>query len=161
MSDNRISHRDVRRVDVAKSAAGSPSVRARLTARVHTTRLDAMLAVGVPAPDGSALAVRAARLTSQAKRAAIARALRHAVRYASSQENRRPALPARASLHRNNIAAAADIIDTITLRLHAPIPVDARGMARLNRVLADNHGPLYGSGRGDLSGRLGAALAAL
>jgi hypothetical protein len=39
--------------------------------------------------------------------------------------------------------------------------VSARGMARLRVVLSDGCGPMYESGRGDLSGRLGAALAAL
>ena len=34
-------------------------------------------------------------------------------------------------------------------------------MARLRQVLSDGAGPLYRYGRGDLGGRLGAALAAL
>ena len=34
-------------------------------------------------------------------------------------------------------------------------------MARLRQILADGSGPLYRFGRGDLNGRLGAALAAL
>jgi hypothetical protein len=34
-------------------------------------------------------------------------------------------------------------------------------MARLRVVMSDGSGPLYRYGRGDLSGRLGAALAAL
>ena len=48
-----------------------------------------------------------------------------------------------------------------TLRLHSPRPVSARGMARLRVVLSDGCGPLYRFGRGDLNGRLGAALAEL
>jgi len=47
------------------------------------------------------------------------------------------------------------------LRLRAPHPVGVRGMARLRRILADGAGPLNRDGRGDLAGRLGAALAAL
>jgi hypothetical protein len=35
------------------------------------------------------------------------------------------------------------------------------GMARLRRLLADGGGPMYAGGRGDLDGRLRAALAAL
>jgi hypothetical protein len=34
-------------------------------------------------------------------------------------------------------------------------------MARLRRVLSDGSGPFYWYGKGDLRGRLGAALAAL
>jgi hypothetical protein len=64
-------------------------------------------------------------------------------------------------VHSTNVAAAEDLIDTITLRLHSPRPVSARGMARLRVVMSDGCGPLYERGLGDLSGRLGAALAAL
>ena len=60
-----------------------------------------------------------------------------------------------------NIVAAADVIDAVTLRLHSPRPVGARGVARLRRLLADGSGPLYRYGSGDLTGRLRAALAAL
>ena len=52
------------------------------------------------------------------------------------------------------------MIDAITLRLHSPRSVSARGMARLRVVLADGCGPMYRDGRGDLTGRLGAAHAA-
>jgi hypothetical protein len=64
-------------------------------------------------------------------------------------------------VHATNIAAAEDLIDRITLRLHSPRPVSARGMARLRRLLSDGGGPLYKYGKGDLGGRLGAALAEL
>lgn len=139
-------------------AGGRPSVRARLTARLRAGQLDAMLAVGAPTPSGSAIALRAARLTSIPEREAIARALRRAVHEAAND-----ALPmsARIPLHRSNIADAAATIEAITVRLHAPRPVAARGMARLNRVLSDGRGPFYACGHGDLTGRLGAALAAL
>jgi hypothetical protein len=60
-----------------------------------------------------------------------------------------------------NIVAAQDRIDEITLRLHSPRPVAPRGVARLRVLLADGVGPMYRYGRGDLEGRLGAALAAL
>ena len=67
----------------------------------------------------------------------------------------------RIPLHSRNISAAEELIDAITLRLHSPKPVSARGMARLRRVLSDGTGPFYWYGKGDLAGRLGAALAAL
>lgn len=53
------------------------------------------------------------------------------------------------------------MIEALVGRLRAPHPIDARGVARLNRILADGTGPLYRFGRGDLSGRLQAALAAM
>jgi hypothetical protein len=67
----------------------------------------------------------------------------------------------RVPMHSANIASAKALIDEVTLRLHAPHPVSARGMARLRQLLSDGTGPLYRHGRGDLTGRLGAALAAL
>ena len=117
-----------------------------------------MLAVGVPAPADSALAVHAARLTSAAEREAIARALRRAVHEA---RDRHAPVSSRVPLNVPNICAAVDRIDEVTLRLHSPRPVTARGVARLRLLLSDGAGPMYRYGRGDLEGRLGAALAAL
>ncbi|MBY0289916.1 MAG: hypothetical protein K2X52_22660 [Mycobacteriaceae bacterium] len=135
-----------------------PSLWSRLTARLRADRYDRLLAVGVPAPEGSALAAHEARLTSTAEREAIARSLRATV---ADARGRGPLLTSRVPLHVPNIAAAEDVIDAITLRLHSPRPVSARGMARLRQILGDGAGPLYRYGRGDLRGRLGAALAAL
>lgn len=157
MNDNRISATpatSVRRAAIPCRA----SIRARLTARIRSGRLDAMLAVGAPIAPGSAIAARAARLTSASEREAIARVLRRCVREAA---NDTIVWSSRIPLHRKNIAAAEMMIDAITLRLHSPVPVDARGMARLSRVINDGLGPLYAFGHGDLNGRLGAALAAL
>lgn len=145
---------DVRR----RSAELRPSLAARVTAWLRASQFDRQLAVGVPAPAGSALAVHQARLTSMAEREAIASALRQAVHDVHAGGT---PLCVRIPVHLNNIAAAEDLIDTITLRLHSPRPVSARGMARLRVVLSDGCGPMYESGRGDLSGRLGAALAEL
>jgi hypothetical protein len=64
-------------------------------------------------------------------------------------------------MHRANIAAAHALIDEVTRRLHAPQPVSTRGMARLRQLLSDGTSPLYRHRRGDLAGRLSAALAAL
>jgi hypothetical protein len=135
-----------------------PSMRSRLTARLRAGRLDGLLAVGVPAPAGSALAAHEARLTSSAEREAIARSLRATV---ADARGRGVLLSSRVALHVPNIAAAEDVIDAVALRLHSPRPVSARGMARLRQILGDGTGPLYRYGRGDLRGRLGAALAAL
>jgi hypothetical protein len=147
---------------VASDATGSDgtvrtSVLARVIARLRADKYDHLLAVGVPAPAGSALAAHRERLTSTAEREAIARSLQRAVRDA----NTGAVFSSRIPLNARNIAAAEALIDTITLRLHSPRPVNARGMARLRRVLSDGCGPFYWYGNGDLGGRLGAALAAL
>ena len=80
--------------DSARRGHARRSVRARVTARLRAARFDRALAVGVPAPAGSALAVHAARLTSVAERQAVARALRRAVR--DAKDTRRDAVRARA-----------------------------------------------------------------
>jgi hypothetical protein len=66
--------------DSARHGQARPSVRARVTARLRARRFDWALAVGVPAPAGSALAAHAARLTSVAERQTVARVLRRTVR---------------------------------------------------------------------------------
>jgi hypothetical protein len=159
MSDNKISP-DL--FSVASDALGGtatrrPSIAARVVARLRADKFDHQLAVGVPAPAGSALAVHQARLTSTAEREAIAWSLRVAVR----DSHTGAVFSSRIPVHPRNVAAAEELIDAITLRLHSPRPVRARGMARLRRVLSDGSGPLYWYGEGDLGGRLGAALAAL
>lgn len=135
-----------------------PSVVARLVARLRSGHLDRMIAVGVPAPLGSAQAAHETRLTSSAERESIARSLRSTV---TDARGRGVLLSSTLPLHVPNITAAEDVIDAVTLRLHSPRPVNARGMARLRQILSDGTGPLYRYGRGDLRGRLGAALAAL
>jgi hypothetical protein len=139
-------------------AAPRASLAAHLVARLLAGKFDRMLAVGVPAPEGSALAVHQARVTSAKEREGIARALRQSVLDAKSGGT---PISARIPVHADNVAEAEDVIDAITLRLHSPRPVSARGMARLRQVLSDGCGPLYEDGRGDLKGRLGAALAEL
>ena len=144
--------------DSARRDPARQSVRARMTARLRTPRFDRALAVGVPAPAGSALAAHAARLSSIAERHAVARALRRAVRDA---KDTRATPSGRVPMHRANIASAQALIDEVTRRLHAPAPVSTRGMARLRQLLSTGTSPLYRHGRGDLAGRLSAALAAL
>ena len=111
---------DVRR----RTTAPRPSLAARVTARLRARHLDRQLAVGVPAAAGSALAVHQARLTSVAEREAVARTLRRVVTEVHAGGG---PLSSRVGLHATNIEAAEDLIDAITLRLHSPRPVSARG----------------------------------
>src|SRR4051794_5250313 len=159
MSDNKISPAlfSVASDALGATAARRPSIASRVVAGFRAGMFAPRLAVGVRAPAGPALAVHQARLTSAAEREAIARSLRAAVHDAHTGA----VFSSRIPVHPRNIAAAEELIDAITLRLHSPRPVRARGMARLRRVLSDGSGPLYWYGEGDLDGRLGAALAAL
>ena len=130
----------------------------RVMARLLAAKFDRMLAVGVRPAEGSPLAVHADRLTSVDERESIAHSLRRSL---DDARNRGAHMSYRVPLNVPNIVAAEDRIDQVTLRLHSPRPVNARGMARLRVLLADGAGPMYLYGRGDLEGRLGAALAAL
>ena len=103
--------------DSARRGQARPAVRARMTARLRAARFDRALAVGVPAPAGSALAAHAARLTSVAERHTVARALRRAVRDA---KDTRSTQSGRVPMHRANIASAQALIDEVTRRLQAP-----------------------------------------
>ncbi|WP_231744845.1 hypothetical protein [Mycobacterium sp. IS-1590] len=129
-----------------------------MMARLRANKFDRVAAVGGVAPEGGAYAAHCARLMSTAERESVARALRKIVRDARGHG---PLMSSRVPLHVPNIAAAEDVIGEITLRLHSPRMVGARGMARLRILLADGAGPVYRYGRGDLVGRLRAALAEL
>ena len=83
-----------------RTTAPRPSLMARVTARLRAHQFDRQLAVGVPAPAGSALAVHQARLTSVAEREAIARTLRRAVNDAHAGG---APLSSRVPLHATNI----------------------------------------------------------
>lgn len=85
-----------------------------------------------------------ARLTSIAEREALARSLRQAL---ADLHRDRPAFSSHIPVHPQRLAICRDVVDDITLRLHAPQPVRARGMARLRILLSDGTGPLYRSGR--------------
>ena len=89
--------------DTARRGHSRPSIRAWVTARLRAAQFDRALAVGVPAPAGSALAAHAARLSSGAERQAVARTLRRAVRDATDTH---PTRSGRVPMHRANIAAA-------------------------------------------------------
>jgi hypothetical protein len=145
-------------VDRSATAVQRASLRAQLAARLFPGYLDRQLAVGFVGPTGSALAVRAARLESEHERHSVARALRRAV---VESHRGRPLGAPTVPVNRDNVATAEDVIDRITLRLHSPRRVNARGMARLQRVISDGCGPLYARGGGNLDDRLRAAFAAL
>jgi hypothetical protein len=144
--------------DNIHSLPASPGLLARLAARLLVSRYDGMLAAGVTPASGSALEVHARRLTTFHEREVVARSYRLAL-----AEARQPLTmwTARSWAHRPNLVGAADLIDTVTLRLHSPRPVTVRGMARLRMLLTDGTGPLYLAGDGDLNERLRSALAAL
>jgi hypothetical protein len=135
-----------------------PSLATRWRARFLAARLDRDLEAGILPEPGSALALHMARVTSVEERQALARSLRHAV---SDPCDTGRVVPMRVPFHAQRVAACQDVIDDITLLLHSPRPVRARGMARLRTLLSDGRGPLYRNGRGSLAAELRGVLAAL
>ncbi|WP_445165243.1 hypothetical protein ACTXG7_15025 [Mycolicibacterium sp. Dal123E01] len=117
----------------------------RLRARLFAGRLDREAEVGLVPLPGSSLAVHLARLASAEERHTLAHELRHLL----------------TDLHPERLAACRGVIDDITLLLHSPRPMRARGMARLRILLSDGTGPLYRNGRGSPAAALRGVLAAL
>jgi len=144
--------------DTLRTSAGTGSLTARLTARVCAGRYDDQLSSGFTGKPGSPLAIHATRLESDRERHCIARTLS---RFLTDAHEGRVWITPRVPVHAANIRAAEATIHEVIERLLAPRPVDARGVARLRRLLSDGAGPLYLSGVGDLEGRLRAAAAAL
>ena len=140
------------------SDASCPTLRTRLQARFLAGRLDRDIEAGILAEPGSALALHMVHVTSVEERQALARSLRHAV---SDPCDTGRVVPMRVPVHPQRVAACHDVMDDITLLLHSPRPVRARGMARLRMLLSDGRGPLYRNGRGSLAAELRGVLAAL
>lgn len=132
-----------------------PSGWSRLQSRLHGRRLDAQIEIGAPIMPGSALAAHAVRITSFREREQLARALRSTLR-----DEHNP-FSARVPVDRAAVRSAEPLIDEVALRLHTPLPVRVRGMARLRLLLADGRGPLYRTGHGSLIAQLRGVLAAL
>ncbi|MDG4666867.1 hypothetical protein [Mycobacterium sp. 236(2023)] len=133
-----------------------PSLLAQVAAHITACSLDRQLSVGMPSSPGRSLLAHRARLLSPKERQAIAEVLNHFVGDAME-----PPVSLRIPLNGPGILAVTDLIDRIVQRLESADPVCERGVARIRVLLSDGAGPLYRHGRGDLAGRLGAALAAL
>lgn len=143
--------------DVPSAITGAP-LTARLYARFLAGRLDRDVEAGLLPEPGSALALHMATITSTREREGLARSLRSVLH---EPEHGRPGVPLRIPVHPERVATCESVIDDITLLLHSPRPVRARGMARLRILLSDGRGPLYRNGSGSLAAELRGVLAAL
>lgn len=160
MTHNRIAMELLLTADPAPkpTEASRISVRDRATARLFAHRMDREIDRGAPVFAGTALASHAGRITSLDERIQLARSLRTALQLARNPER---SLAVHVPVHRGATLANAELINEVTLRLHAALPVRPRGMARLRLLLADGGGPLYRPTRGSLTAQLRGILAAL
>lgn len=114
-----------------------PGPLARLAARVRGHELDGALIDGADPAASAALAARAAQLTGSASRAAVADTFERWVQE-SDRGRRWAVIPSRRAIDANR----AELWDLVAA-LRAPMPVYARGVAMLRRLLRDGTGPAY------------------
>jgi hypothetical protein len=156
------------------------SMTARLAAKLCAPLLDRQLIADGAYRPGSALAVRATRLTSAPERQRLAAQLQRLLEVADAWSSlvKRPrrtapgsyrSPQANAACHRalwsspiplnwSGIEAASGLITQITMRLQGTDPVSAPGVARVRRALSSSGGPLNPNSRRDLNTELRAAL---
>jgi hypothetical protein len=121
--------------------------------------LDRKLAAGTIPLNGSALAIRARRITSRRGRKRVADGLMRASRDAGTVT---AGFTAAIPPDQREVLAADTVLTAIDRRLRAPEPVTPRGMAQLLLLLTDGESPLYRrSEPGGFGSRLRAAAAAL
>ncbi len=142
-------------------------LRHRLLARCTAARLDRELAAGTSPETSPVHAARAIELTSMRLRRDLAASVHRilaaagepaAVILAPAADGRPPRLP----LCRARIRQSTALLAQLAVRLAAPGPVPARGVAIASQLLADGTGPLYRQACGeDLGHILHAATQAL
>jgi hypothetical protein len=118
------------------------------------------LAEGIDPSASEPLALRAAQLTSERNRKALADTLRRTIAEARRPRRGRSAV---VIIRRRAVVDATDAIEATIDRLSSPAPVRANGMAMLERILtnADNS-PLYNSSSpGALAHEINVATAAM
>jgi hypothetical protein len=126
---------------------------------VRRSGLDRRIAEGTDPCHSTALARRAAQLTSNRSRARLAEEIERVL-----APSARPAAGSSSALRADaiEVAAAADRLIEIRGLLRSRAPIYARGVAMLRCLLRDGGGPLYSPARRDaLNDELGGMIAAL
>lgn len=139
---------------------GSHSLRLRLRTARRRAELTRELAEGTNPRTRPELALRAAQLTCDRNRRAIARSLRCTI----SEAHKPPMTRSRMVLiQRAAVIDAESAINAMVQRLRSPEPVQAQGMALAERILTNAAGsPLYNASEpGTLRDEMRGAAAAL
>jgi hypothetical protein len=144
---------------IYQSAFRRPRPVARLLAALGRARLDGALAVGADPCESLALAHRAARLTSDRSRRRLAKEIDGVISAAARPTT---GLSSAAPVDAREVAAAAPRLIEIRELLRSRLPVYAKGVAMLRRLLRDGGGPLYSPAwQGALTDMLEVVIAAL
>jgi hypothetical protein len=128
----------------------------RLSARVRSGALDRALIAGADPAASMQLAARASYLTARPTRNALADALEARVRAAEEPVN-----IWRVASRRAPVRACARTFAELAVRLRAPEPLYAGGLAAVSELLSDGTGPLYGNDTAALAQALSRTVAAL
>ena len=136
------------------------SLRLWFRTSVHRAKLTCALAEGADPGASGELALRARQLTGERNRKALARSLRRAIAEAHRPRRTRAAV---SIIDRRAVLDAEPAIVEMIERLLGPRPVQAAGMAMLERVLTNaDRSPLYNPGeRGALRQAIRAATVGL
>ncbi|HEY1509568.1 MAG TPA: hypothetical protein VGF93_11225 [Solirubrobacteraceae bacterium] len=133
------------------SAPAEPSAalvwRTRLSAHLRAPALDRELATGIAPWRSREHAARALQLTRARSRRGLARSLERLVEQAEE-----PPTAFRGAVitpSREQVMEARPVLLGIAGRLRSGDPIDARGIARLRRLLSDGNGPCYVKIRGN------------
>ncbi len=139
---------------------GSHSLRLRLRTARRRAELTRALAEGADPTTRPELALRAAQLTSDRSRRMIARSLHRTISEAHQPAMTRARMVV---IRRAAVLDAEGAISAMIERLHSPEPVQAQGMALVERILTNAYGsPLYNDGEaGMLHREMRVATAAL
>lgn len=143
-----------------KNSDGSHSLRLRLRTARRRAELTRELAEGTNPNTSPELALRAAQLTSDRNRQAIARSLRRTL----SEAYKPPMMRSRMVLiQRAAVIDAESAINAMVGRVRSPEPVQAQGMALAERILTNaDRSPLYNASEpGTLGLEIRGAAAAL
>jgi hypothetical protein len=127
-------------VTARKRWRGEPTLEDRLIARMLARSLDEELARGMGASLSEAHAARAAQLTGERTRRAVARSLD---KLAERAQNPRPTSLIAVKPCREQVRDAMPLILQIRSRLLSREPLAPRGIACLKKLLSDRCGPCY------------------
>src|SRR5579871_6708746 len=133
----------------ATPAAREPGVALRALARLRWFSLDARLAAGEDPSRSRLLAAQAARLTDPRRRELLAAAVGGLLLAAEQGPRVSRVTPSRSALLRNEEAARE-----LARRVDSTETLYARGLARLELLIADSAGPAWDGGAGELAAEL-------
>ncbi len=147
--------REIRQVRLA----GMP-FSGRTWARLFAARYDRQIERGVAVAAGTPLAAHYLRLVSRREREDMAEALTLLLQDAGRMKCDRRATM-RVPIRVDAVQQSAEVVEDVLARLTGPLPIRARGMARLRILLGDGCSPIYRSGHGTLAAAMRGVLAAM